>query len=161
MSVENIEKNSCILVEQISNFEGEKNNKTRIEETSDESPYKSNTDVGTASDLSEEDGMKKIDVQQVIKSVNYLNKQFFSLKSMKYLMVKKMKVKELRKFRETNGVDCSVLGPHEVNIQVGRYKRDEKGGYKLDKDGKKIKTFTLKIRWKKSIYILLGKTRRL
>ena len=115
-----------------------------IEENIDESTYKSNLDVGTSSNGSEEFLMETIDVEEVIKSVKYFRHDFFSLRKMKYMMVTKIKVKELRKVRQQNGDNCSDLGPDEFNIKVGRYEKDENGEYKLDVYGEKIKYFYTK-----------------
>ena len=63
---------------------------------------------------------------------------------MKYIMVTKIKVKELRKVRQQNRDDCSDLGPDEFNIKVWRYEKDDNGEYKLDVYGEKIKHIYMK-----------------
>ena len=47
----------------------------------------------------------------------------------------------MRKNRETNGFDCSDLGPDEYE---NYYEKDKKGGYKRNKNGKKIKKIYMK-----------------
>ena len=79
--------------------------------------------------------MKQIDGEQVKKSVKYLNKDFDLLMSMKYFMVTKMKVKDLKKIRKENGDDCSDLGPEVYQNRFVRYEVTAKGAYRKDKDG--------------------------
>ena len=111
---------------------GNSNDSTDIQSmTTDELTVSSNG-VPKKNDSMYTDGSNIYTDDEIGKKIKYLNEDYTSLTFMRYFMVTRIKVKEMRKIREENGDNCSDLGD---DVYVNTFYR-----YHKDAEGNKVKT---------------------